>query len=175
VLLSIGLIISVPLVIYGATVLMRLIEPFPGIVVLGGALIGYIAGEVAVTDPALERAIDAAAPWLVWAAPTLCSFAVVLVGRLTAGMPARDGADTTAGTLVGAAGAFLLRVVGRLLVAAAVLVAARLGIGDPTQLPWATAVFHVLEPLAPILVAIAATAIVEAGMPPPASRAGPSS
>jgi YjbE family integral membrane protein len=174
VLLSTGLIISVPLVIFGATLLMRLIEPFPGIIVLGGALIGYIAGEVAVTDPALERAIDAAAPWLVWAAPTLCSFLVVLVGRLTAG-PAKAGADTTAGTLVGAAGALLLRVVGRLLVAAAVFVAARLGIGDPTQLPWAAAVFRVLEPLAPILVASAATVIVEAGTPAHTNRAGPAS
>jgi YjbE family integral membrane protein len=175
VLLSTGLIISVPLVIYGATVLMRLIEPFPGIIVLGGALIGYIAGEVAVTDPALERGIDAAAPWLVWAAPTLFSFAVVLVGRLTGGVPAKSGVGTAGGALVGAAGAFLLRVVGRLLVVAAVLVAARLGIGDPAHLPWAAAVFHVLEPLAPILVAIAATVIVEAGVPAQASRAEPSS
>jgi YjbE family integral membrane protein len=175
VLLSTGLIISVPLVIYGATVLMRLIEPFPGIIVLGGALIGYIAGEVAVTDPALERGIDAAAPWLVWAAPTLCSLAVVLIGRLTGGVPERSGVGTAGGALVGAAGAFLLRVVGRLLVVTAALVAARLGIGDPTHLPWAAAVFHVLEPLAPILVAIAATVIVEAGTPAPASSTRSSS
>gem|GEM_PF-5734023 len=42
-------------------------------------------------------------------------------------------------------------------------IAARLGIGDPAQLHWADALLRILEPLAPILVATAVTAIVELG------------
>ena len=53
-LLIIGLAISIPLVVYGATLMIRLIERFPFIVTLGAALIGYIGGEVIVTDPAGE-------------------------------------------------------------------------------------------------------------------------
>jgi YjbE family integral membrane protein len=172
VLLSTGLIISMPLVVYGAILLMGLIEHFPRIIVLCGALIGYIAGEVAVTDTAVDAWIAAHASWLAWAAPALCTFAVVLVGRLTGGMHAPGRASSAlGGTLIGAAGAFLLRAIGRVAAVGAVLVAARLGIGDPTQLHWADTALRVLEPLAPILVATAATIIVEAGAPPPAPHA----
>jgi len=170
VLLVIGLLISVPLVVYGATLLMKLIERFPPIIVLGAALIGYIGGEVAVTDPALAPWIDANAGWLHWTVPTLCTLAVVLVGRLTGGLPATAGAgEAVGGTLVGAAFAFLVRVLGRVLVVVAVLIAGRLGLGDPAELGWGEAALHVLEPLAPILVAALVTAIVELGAPAPAA------
>jgi hypothetical protein len=150
---------------------MKLIERFPPVIVLGAALIGYIAGDVAVSDPALASWVDASAPWLAWAAPILSTLAVVLVGRLTGGVPAApDAAAAVGGTLVGAAGAFLVRVLGRLLVVAAVLAAARLGIGDPTRLHWADAAIRLLEPLTPILVATAVTAIVEAGAPARTAR-----
>jgi hypothetical protein len=81
-------------------------------------------------------------------------------------VPPVEGAGAAlGGTLVGAAAAFLWRVLGRVLVVAAVLIAARLGVGDPTQLPWAEALLHLLEPLAPILVATVATAIIELAAP----------
>src|SRR4051812_1207985 len=45
-LLVLGLIISVPLVVYGATLLIALIKRFPVIVPGGAALIGYVGGEI---------------------------------------------------------------------------------------------------------------------------------
>src|SRR5712692_2024859 len=54
VLLILGLAISIPLVIFGATLLLKLMERFPVIITIGGALIGWVAGEMLVTDPALE-------------------------------------------------------------------------------------------------------------------------
>ncbi|MFT3802228.1 MAG: TerC family protein [Burkholderiaceae bacterium] len=51
-LLIIGLAISIPLVIFGSTLLLKVIERLPVIVWLGAALLGYIAGEIFVTDPA---------------------------------------------------------------------------------------------------------------------------
>ena len=51
VLLIIGLAISIPLVIFGATMLLRLMERFPIIITLGGMLLGWIAGGMLVTDP----------------------------------------------------------------------------------------------------------------------------
>ena len=53
-LLIIGLAISIPLVIFGSTLLLRVIERFPVVVWLGAALLGYIAGEILVADPALH-------------------------------------------------------------------------------------------------------------------------
>jgi len=50
-LLVLGLAISIPLVIFGATLLVRLMDRFPIIITLGAALIGLVAGEMIVTDP----------------------------------------------------------------------------------------------------------------------------
>lgn len=52
-LLVLGLAISIPLVIFGSTLLMKVMERFPIIITAGGALLGFVAGEMAVTDPAL--------------------------------------------------------------------------------------------------------------------------
>jgi len=51
VLLVLGLLISIPLVVYGATMLMKLMDRYPVIITVGAALIGYVAGEMLVTDP----------------------------------------------------------------------------------------------------------------------------
>ena len=53
VLLVLGLAISIPLVIFGATLLLKLMERFPVIITIGGGLIGWVAGEMIVTDGAI--------------------------------------------------------------------------------------------------------------------------
>ena len=53
-LLILGLGISIPLVIFGATLLLNLMERFPVIITIGAALIGMVAGEMLVTDIALK-------------------------------------------------------------------------------------------------------------------------
>jgi YjbE family integral membrane protein len=53
-LLILGLAISIPLVIFGATLLIKLMERWPVIITIGAALIGWVAGEMAVTDPAID-------------------------------------------------------------------------------------------------------------------------
>src|SRR5205085_5389022 len=53
-LLIIGLAISIPLVIFGATLLVKVMERFPVVVTIGAALIGYVAGEMAWEDSAIE-------------------------------------------------------------------------------------------------------------------------
>ena len=49
-LMIIGLAISIPLVIFGATLLVKLMERWPVIITLGAALIGFVAGEMAWED-----------------------------------------------------------------------------------------------------------------------------
>jgi YjbE family integral membrane protein len=65
VLLVLGLLISIPLVVYGATVLMKLMDRFPVIVTVGAALIGFVAGEMLVTDPVVIDWFKANAHWMV--------------------------------------------------------------------------------------------------------------
>jgi len=52
-LLIIGLAISIPLVIFGATLLVKVMERFPIIIVIGAGLIGFVAGEMAWEDAAI--------------------------------------------------------------------------------------------------------------------------
>ncbi len=65
VLLILGLAISIPLVIFGATMLMKLMGRWPVIITVGAALIGYVAGEMLVTDPVVIKWFTANAHWMV--------------------------------------------------------------------------------------------------------------
>jgi YjbE family integral membrane protein len=53
-LLVLGLAISIPLVIFGSTLLLHLMERWPVIITIGGGLLGFVAGEMLVTDPVLK-------------------------------------------------------------------------------------------------------------------------
>ncbi len=53
ILLILGLAISIPLVVFGATLLIKLMERFPVIITIGAGLIGWVAGEMLVADSAL--------------------------------------------------------------------------------------------------------------------------
>jgi len=60
-LLIIGLALSIPMVVLGSTLVLKVIERFPLIVWLGAALLGFIAGEVCVSDSGIQtRAADLA-------------------------------------------------------------------------------------------------------------------
>jgi YjbE family integral membrane protein len=65
VLLVLGLLISIPLVVYGATMLMKLMERYPAIITVGAGLIGYVAGEMLVTDPVVIDWFGSAAQWMI--------------------------------------------------------------------------------------------------------------
>ncbi len=52
-LLIIGLAISIPMIIGGAALIMNLLARFPALVWLGAGLLGWVAGEMFVTDPYL--------------------------------------------------------------------------------------------------------------------------
>jgi YjbE family integral membrane protein len=78
-LLVFGLLVSIPLVIAGSQIILKLIERFPLIILAGGGLLGWIAGKMLVEDTALQPWIAANAPWLDWAGP-VAGVAIVLAG-----------------------------------------------------------------------------------------------
>ena len=83
-LLIIGLAISIPLVIFGATMLLKVMERFPIIVTIGAMLIGYVAGEMAVTDPAIVAWVDSTMPILHTIGPLAGAIIVYAAGKFMA-------------------------------------------------------------------------------------------
>lgn len=50
-LVVLGLLISIPIIVWGSQLVIKLMEKYPLIIVLGGMLLGWIAGGMVVTDP----------------------------------------------------------------------------------------------------------------------------
>ena len=83
VLLVLGLAISIPLVIFGSTLMIKLMERFPVIITLGAALIGWVGGETMASDVSLHDAM-AANPALHYVAAAVGAVLVVAIGKLLA-------------------------------------------------------------------------------------------
>lgn len=79
-LIIIGLLISIPLIIFGSTVIMKLMERFPIIVTIGAGLLGYVAGEMAISDPAIHSWVADPSPNLHRVAGIVCAIFVVTMG-----------------------------------------------------------------------------------------------
>lgn len=80
VLLILGLAISIPLVIFGSTLMIRLMERFPIIILLGAGLIGWVGGETIVSDTALQS-VAAAYPSLHFVGAVAGAALVLLLGK----------------------------------------------------------------------------------------------
>ncbi|MFO1414438.1 MAG: TerC family protein [Burkholderiales bacterium] len=80
-LLVFGLVVSIPLVIAGSQIIMRLIERFPVLILAGGGLLGWVAGEMIVEDGALAPWIEGHAHVLQWAVPMAGVLLVVGVAK----------------------------------------------------------------------------------------------
>ena len=83
-LLTLGLAISIPLIIFASTVLLKVMERFPLIIMVGAALLGFVAGEMAITDPIDKHWIEQNAAWMEYAMPAFCALLVVSVGTMLA-------------------------------------------------------------------------------------------
>lgn len=49
-----GLLVSIPIIVWGSTLVLKLMDRFPLIITAGGMLLGWIAGTLAISDPALQ-------------------------------------------------------------------------------------------------------------------------
>ncbi len=87
-----GLLVSIPIIVWGSQLVIKLMNRFPAIITLGGMLLGWIAGTMAVTDPAvvshLPGAIDAATAtaepvaWIRYGAGVAGALLVLVVGQV---------------------------------------------------------------------------------------------
>ncbi|WP_206955832.1 TerC family protein [Trinickia acidisoli] len=75
-----GLVVSIPLIVWGSTLVLRMLDRFPVIVTFGAALLGWIAGGLIINDPAGDRWPLLDTPAAEYGAHIAGALLVVLVG-----------------------------------------------------------------------------------------------
>jgi YjbE family integral membrane protein len=83
-LLVAGLAISIPLVVFASTLLLNLMGRFPVIITIGAGLLGWVAGEMAISDPAVKEWVDTQMSYLHYVAPALGAAGVIALGKFLA-------------------------------------------------------------------------------------------
>ncbi|MBM3387273.1 MAG: TerC family protein [Betaproteobacteria bacterium] len=80
-LVIIGLLLSVPIVVFGSAVVLRLVERFPFIIQAGAAVLAFTAAKMVVAEPLLDAVFDAPAQaWRQWLV-----YGLAIVGVLSLG------------------------------------------------------------------------------------------
>jgi YjbE family integral membrane protein len=93
VLLILGLAISIPLVIFGATLLLKLMERWPIIITIGAGLLGFVAGEMAWEDGAIAGFTKQFPEWIKYAVAGAGAVFVVGMGRILAHRSLQSAAE----------------------------------------------------------------------------------
>ena len=78
-LLAFGLIISIPMIAWSSQFILKLIDRYPVIIYGGGALLGYVAGEMLVTETAFKPLVEAN-HYLHWLVPVMGAVLVLAMG-----------------------------------------------------------------------------------------------
>jgi len=75
-----GLLVSIPIIVAGSQIVLRLMDRFPWIITAGGMLLGWIAGQMAFTDPAVKPFVPDQKAWE-YGAAAIGALIVLLVGK----------------------------------------------------------------------------------------------
>lgn len=81
-LLSFGLLLSVPMLVYGSALIRRVLHGGSLLVLAAGMFLGWIAGGIAVSDPVVAPWVATSAPALVVAVPFACAIFVLWENRI---------------------------------------------------------------------------------------------
>jgi YjbE family integral membrane protein len=92
-LLALGLIISIPLVVFGASMLMKLMDRWPVIITFGAGLLGWVSLEMAVSDPVVAPLLHELPAYFHFVLPALGALFVVVTGKWFALRTGRRQAD----------------------------------------------------------------------------------
>jgi YjbE family integral membrane protein len=81
VLVTFGILVSIPIVVWGSKLVLTLMDRFPVVITLGAALLGWIAGGMLLTDPAMPPTVAASVPYASQVFAATGALLVVLVGK----------------------------------------------------------------------------------------------
>lgn len=79
-----GLIVSVPIIVWGSQLVMKIMERFPVTIAIGAGLLGWISGDMFVSDVVTKQWVDTQANYLHWIAPMVGATLVVFTGKMIA-------------------------------------------------------------------------------------------
>ena len=79
-LLVFGLLVSIPLIAWSSQLVLKLIDRFPFIVYAGGGLLGYVAGEMLVSDTNVSSLLEGGPQAIHWLLPVFCALLVIMLG-----------------------------------------------------------------------------------------------
>ncbi|MDO5056147.1 MAG: TerC family protein [Lautropia sp.] len=89
-----GLVVSVPIIIWGSQLVIKLMDRFPIIITLGGMLLGWIAGGMMVTDPFVVDYTTPHMPHIKYIAEAIGALLVLAIGLLLARIQKKPGPQT---------------------------------------------------------------------------------
>lgn len=81
VLVTFGILVSIPIVVWGSKLVLALMDRFPVVITLGAALLGWIAGGMLLTDPAMPPSVPAGIPYPNYVFSSTGALLVVIVGK----------------------------------------------------------------------------------------------
>ncbi len=76
-----GIVVSIPIIVWGSRFVLRLMDRFPVVITLGAALLGWIAGEMLVTDVSVAPLLADAPHWVDKASAATGALGVVVTGK----------------------------------------------------------------------------------------------
>ncbi|MDV6342035.1 TerC family protein [Nitrosomonas sp. Is35] len=79
-----GLVVSVPIIVWGSQMVMKVMDRYPVTIAIGAGLLGWIAGDMAVTDVVTKEWVSTQAKYLQWIAPASVALLVIAAGKLLA-------------------------------------------------------------------------------------------
>jgi len=79
-----GLIVSVPIIVWGSQMVLKVMDRYPVTIAIGAGLLGWIAGDMAVTDVVTKDWVSTQAKYLQWVAPVSVALLVIAAGKMLA-------------------------------------------------------------------------------------------
>jgi YjbE family integral membrane protein len=80
-LLMLGLAMSIPMVVFTSKILSTLMDKYPVIIMIGGAILGKVGGDMIITDPFMKQLLNPSIP-VRYAVEILCAVGVIVVGKM---------------------------------------------------------------------------------------------
>lgn len=79
-----GISLSIPVIVFGSKLILQLMDRYPAVILVGAALIGWVAGDMLMEDAAVKVWVEANFPLLAWISPAFAAVGTVLIGKMRA-------------------------------------------------------------------------------------------
>jgi len=76
-----GLVISVPIIVWSSKLVMKLMDRFPIVITIGAGLLGWIAGDMMITDTVTKEWVNVNAAFLYWLSPVCSALVIIIIGK----------------------------------------------------------------------------------------------